>query len=78
MNFFGGLLGIVIGALMVKYREQVGNMIGDPEWAAKVGGIYNVIIILGILMCLWGLAAMTNTQDLLFAPILMFLPHPAK
>jgi hypothetical protein len=43
-----------------------------------VGGIYNVVIILGILMCLWGLAALTNTQDFLFAPILMFLPHPGK
>ena len=78
MHIFGGILGIVFGILMVKYREQVGNAIGEPEWANKVGGIYNVVIILGILMCLWGLAALTNTQDFLFAPILSFFPNKGK
>lgn len=78
MSFFLGLLAIAFGVAIIKYREQVGEAVGDPAWAGKVGGIYNVLIIFGIFMCFWGLATITGTSDILFAPILGLFPHQAQ
>ncbi len=75
MKTFLSLVGIVFGCLLVYYREQVGMAFGDPPWASKVGGVYNVVIIIGIFFVFWSLATLTNTTDVLFAPIFMFLPH---
>ncbi len=73
-----GFIGVVLSGLMIKYREGVGNCFGDPEWAGKVGGIYNVIIILGVFGVFWSLAYMTDTQEILFGPILSFFPGMNK
>ena len=70
-----GLIGVAIAVALIKFREQVGDMLGDPAWAGKVGGIYNLVVIIGVLIFFWSLAYMTNTQDIFFAPILNFLPH---
>jgi len=78
MNIFGGIIGIIFGYALIRYREQIGGMLGDPAWASKVGGIYNVLIMAGILVFIWSLAAMTNTTDFLFAPIFNLFPHPTK
>ena len=69
MSFFLGFLAIAFGCVIIKYREHVGDMVGDPEWAQKIGGIYNVLVIFGIFMCFWGLATITGTSDILFGPI---------
>lgn len=74
MNIFLGLVGIVGAFFLIKYRERIGDMVGDPEWARKVGGIYNVLIIIGVLMFFWGVATMTGTSDVFFRPLLMFIP----
>lgn len=74
MNIFLGLLGIVGSFFLIKYRERVGDMIGDPAWAQKVGGIYNVLIIAGVLIFFWGVATMTGTSDVFFRPLLMLIP----
>ncbi len=78
MNIFLGLIGIVVGALLIKYREMVGEMLGEPAWADKIGGIYNLVILIGIFIFFWGIAALTNTQDILFGPLLFFLPHSSR
>ena len=49
-------------------------MLGQPDWAIKVGGIYNVLIFIGVFFFFWSLASMTNTTDLLFAPLFFFFP----
>ncbi len=73
-SIFIGLIGIVCSFFLVKYREQVGNMIGEPEWATKVGGIYNVVLIVAIFFFFWSLATMTGTSAILFAPIIKLIP----
>lgn len=78
MSFFLGLLAIAFGCLIIKYRERVGDMVGDPAWAGKIGGIYNVLILFGIFMCFWGLATITGTSDILFAPIVNLFPRQAQ
>ncbi len=78
MRFVGGIFGIICGFLIIKYRERIGEMIGDPEWASKVGGIYNVLIIVGIFIFLWSLTTMTGTSDFLFSPILSLVGLGSK
>lgn len=74
MNIFLGLLGIVGSFFIIKYRERIGDMTGDPAWAAKVGGVYNVLIIVGVLIFFWGVATMTGTSDVFFRPLLYLIP----
>ncbi|MBI5156210.1 hypothetical protein HZA45_02960 [Candidatus Peregrinibacteria bacterium] len=71
------LIGIFGSFFMLYYREQVGNMLGEAEWMRKVGGVYNFVIILAILIFLWGLAEITGTTSILFRPILWLLPLPS-
>ncbi len=74
MKIFLSLLGIAFSFALLQYREQVGNMLGEPAWATKVGGIYNVVIIIGLLIFFWSLAYLTGTQDILFAPLMKMFP----
>ncbi len=68
------ILMIVGSFLMIKYRERVGDVFGEPEWAAKVGGVYNVVIIAAAILFFWGVAELTGTTGVLFAPFLNALP----
>lgn len=74
MQYVVGIIGLIFGCCIVKWREAVANEFGDPDWANKVGGMYNVVIIIGIFICFWSLAYMTGTINFLFAPILNMLP----
>lgn len=78
MRFIGGIFGIIFGFLIIRYRERIGEMLGDPQWASKVGGIYNVLIIVGIFIFLWSLTTMTGTSDVLFSPILSLVGLGSK
>lgn len=75
MHIILGLIGIAISVALIVYREQVGNMLGEPTWADKVGGIYNVVVIIAIFFFFWSLAFMTGTQDVLFSPLMNILPQ---
>ena len=75
MQIILGLIGIVCSVLLIVYRERVGDMLGEPDWAMKIGGIYNLVVIIGVLLFFWSIAYMTNTQDIFFAPLLNILPH---
>jgi hypothetical protein len=70
MKYFLSAIGIVCGYLLIRYREKVGDALGEPAWTNKVGGIYNVLIAIGLFMFFWSLATITNSNDFLFSPIL--------
>ena len=72
------LIGIFGSFFMMYYREQVGNLLGEAEWMRKVGGVYNFVVILSILIFLWGLATITGTTSILFQPIIWMLPLPSS
>ena len=74
MRYILSIIGIVGSFLLIKFRERVGDNFGDPEWAAKVGGIYNVIIIVGLFIFFWSIAELTGTTQVLLGPILNALP----
>lgn len=74
MRIFLSILGIILSIAMLKYRQQVGDTVGEAEWMKKIGGIYNFIILLALFFLIWSIASLTNTTQILFAPIRWVLP----
>ncbi len=68
------LIGIIGAFYILKYRQQVGDMVGEADWMKSIGGIYNIIILVAILIFFWSIAELTNTTDVLFSPLRMLLP----
>jgi hypothetical protein len=75
MNYVLSIFGIFASFYMIKYREKVGDMLGEAEWMSKVGGIYTVVIFLATFIFFWSVAELTGTTDYLFAPVLWLFPH---
>ncbi|MBI3336854.1 hypothetical protein HYZ98_04815 [Candidatus Peregrinibacteria bacterium] len=71
MRIFFGLCGIVLSFFMLKYRERVGDTMGEADWMRSVGGVYMIVIVLAVLIFLWSLAAITNTMDILLFPVFL-------
>lgn len=74
MNIFLGILGMAAGVLLIKYRDVVGQTIGDADWMKYVGGVYNFVILVGIFIFFFSLAKMTGTTGLLLAPLRWLIP----
>ncbi len=74
MRIILSLIGIVGSFFMLKYRERVGDMFGEADWMRKVGGIYNIIIVVSLFFFFWGLAGLTNTQGFFFGPLRNIIP----
>ena len=67
-------LGVMaLAVLMIKYRERIGDQLGDPLWTRYCGGIYNFVIIVAMFMFFWALASLTGTQKIFFFPFYMVL-----
>jgi hypothetical protein len=71
----GGMVG---SFALIYYREMVGNMIGEAEWMRRIGGVYNVVIIIALVLFFWCLAEITGTTDFLFAPLKYLIPGFVK
>lgn len=67
--WFLNICAIIVAFFMVKYRERLGDMIGDAEWMRYVGGVYNFIIILAVFIFFWSIASLTGTQKVFFFPL---------
>ena len=74
MRILLSLMGIVGSLYMILKRQQLGDLLGEPEWIHDHGGIYNWIITIAVIIFFWSLAEITNTTDYLFAPIHWILP----
>lgn len=74
MKFFFSLLGIVASFFMFKYRERIGDAIGEADWMRKIGGVYAVVMIFALIIFFWSVASLTGTTDILFAPLLLLFP----
>ena len=74
MRIILSLIGIVGSFFLVRFREQIGNILGEAEWMNKVGGVYNVVVLIAIILFFWSLAELTGTTSLLFAPLRFFIP----
>jgi len=74
MSIFLGLIGIVVSFLLIKYREMIGDMLGEADWMHFVGGSRGAVLIVALLIFFWSIASMTGTQDMFLAPILWLIP----
>lgn len=74
MHYILPLIGIVASVFMLKYRERLGDFMGEADWMHYVGGVYNFVIILALFIFFWSLASLTGTTDILFRPFLYLLP----
>lgn len=74
MSAFLSIIGMIGAFFLLKYRQKVGDMIGEADWMLKLGGVYNVIIIFSIFIFFWGLATLTGTSDFLFGWIRYIIP----
>ncbi|UPA22313.1 hypothetical protein K8942_04655 [Candidatus Peribacteria bacterium] len=74
MSIFLSICGIILSIFMLKYRERIGDFMGEADWMRYTGGVYNFVILLAIFIFLWSLATMTGTTDALFMPFLYLLP----
>lgn len=74
---FKGILAIVGSFFLVKYRERVVATTGKFAWAEKYlgqGGTYRLMVILGVVFFLWGMASITGTTDVLLGPLRSVFP----
>ncbi len=74
MRYFLYAVGLIVPFLLIKYRERVGDMIGQAEWMRKVGGVYNFIILIAVFIFFWTVAEMTGTTTFLFKPLINIIP----
>ena len=66
--------GLVGPFFLIKYRQVVGDMMGEAEWMKKVGGVYNTVIIIALIIFFWTIAEMTGTTSVLFGPLRYLIP----
>lgn len=67
--------GLIGPFFLIKYRETIGDTVGEAEWMKKIGGIYNVIIVVALLIFFWTIADMTGTTTVLFSPLKSLFPQ---
>ncbi len=78
MSYLLSFVGIVLSIFMLRYRERLGDFMGEADWMKYVGGVYNFVIIISIFMFLWSIATLTGTTEILFTPFLYILPGMAN
>lgn len=68
------IVGLALSFAMIKFRESIGNAIGEASWMRKVGGVYTVVVFCAIVLFFWCLAFLTGTEEIFFKPIMFLLP----
>lgn len=74
MRIVLSIIGLVSAFYLIRYRERIGDMIGDADWMHKIGGVYNLVILVAAFIFFWSIAELTGTTDILFGPIKYILP----
>lgn len=74
MGWLLPIIGMVFSFYLVYKRQMFGDMIGEADWMLKVGGVYNLMVIVGVLLFIWCIAELTGTTGILFLPLLWMLP----
>jgi hypothetical protein len=64
---------IVISVLIIKYRQRIGDFLGEAAWMHYIGGVYNLVTIIGVFIFFWSVASLTGTTKIFFAPLYWLL-----
>ena len=68
------IFGFILSFFIIKHRESIGNSLGEYDWMKYFGGIYGVMVFLGIFIFFWSLATITGTEDLFLYPFIRLIP----
>ncbi len=74
MSYVLSIIGIVAAFFLLKYRQKIGDEIGEADWMLKVGGVYNVIIIAAVFIFFWSFTTLTGTSDFFFGWLRYLIP----
>lgn len=74
LRYVLSITGIVASFYMIKQREFIGDLLGDPHWARRFGGIYTLVVVLAVFILFWSLAVLTGTTHILFKPLQLLIP----
>lgn len=74
MDFLIPILGIAFAFVLIKYREQIGDTFGDPDWLRPIGGVHFTIVYIAIFIIFWSISYLTGTTEILFRPFLWLFP----
>ncbi len=69
------IVGLVASVVLIKYRESIGDMLGEADWMRKIGGVYYVVIYIAVIIFFWSLATLTGTSDVLFRSVTWIFPQ---
>ena len=74
MHFIGGLIGVGIGFLLIRYSVQLTEMFGTIAWAEEhlrggMAGTYSLYRIFGIVFIVLSLLYMFNAIGFILAPL---------
>lgn len=77
MNFFGGLIGLIIGVALIKYAFQVTEMFGRVSWAEQhlrggLAGTYSLYKIIGVVVIILSLLYMFGGIGIVLGPLAGF------
>ncbi|MDD5751218.1 MAG: hypothetical protein PHS73_01725 [Candidatus Peribacteraceae bacterium] len=68
------ILGIIGSLVAIKYRERIADMLGSAEWMDYLGGPYNFIIIVSVVIFLWSISALFGITHIFLSPLLLLIP----
>lgn len=74
MSWILPIIGLVFSFYLVYKRQMFGDMIGEADWMLKVGGVYNLMVIVGIFIFFWSISELTGTTSVLFTPFTWLIP----
>ncbi len=74
MQYVLAIIGVVAAFFLLKYRQRIGDEIGEADWMLKVGGVYNCIIILSVFIFFWSFTTLTGTSDMFFGWVKYLIP----
>ncbi len=68
------IVGFILSFYLIKHRESIGNSFGEYDWMKYFGGIYGIVVIMGIFIFFWSLATITGTEDTFLYPFMRLIP----
>ncbi|PIP65342.1 hypothetical protein COU77_02965 [Candidatus Peregrinibacteria bacterium CG10_big_fil_rev_8_21_14_0_10_49_16] len=74
MSYVLPFVGMGFSFILVKYRERIGDMLGEAHWMVKIGGVYYVLVYIAIIIFFWSIAELTDTTHIFLAPLTVILP----
>jgi hypothetical protein len=60
------IVGMFLSVFLIVQREMIGDILGEPNWAKAIGGIYSVVVYLALIIFLWSLAELTGSTRVMF------------